>query len=156
MKGVECLAQGGLGTNYKACFKFKNLPHSNFSWWCSCPFGFAHCKGLTCWKSYSKSSNDVNEGFLGILQLDVSQSNKDWTHLSPFCSLEIKMPFSDIQHFSWNESQSLRLKLRSDQATNSRIAWGEMSTKREGSTLSHRAPLLHKSGQEALNEQLVI
>lgn len=108
------LAQGGLGTNYKDCFKLKNLSYSNFSWLCSCPFGFAHCKGFACWgKSYRKSScctsNEIMKVSCVFCSWMLCSVNKDWTHQSPFCCLEIKMPFSDIQHFSWNESQSLRL-----------------------------------------------
>lgn len=101
-KGTQEQTSLAQGTNFMVCFKLKNLPHSHFSWLCSCPFGLALCEGFACWgKSCSKSScctsNEINAGFLCILQ-----SNKDRAHQSPFCSLEIKMPFSDIQHFSWN------------------------------------------------------
>lgn len=54
-------------------------------------------------------NNEINEGFLHIMQSDTLQSKKDWTQYSPFCSLEIQMSFSDIQLFSWNVSWSLRL-----------------------------------------------
>lgn len=62
------------------------------------------------------------------------------------CPSLISSTSHGINHNLWDFC--LLLKLRSDQATNLRVAWGEMSTKRERQHDITGAPLLHKSGQE--------
>lgn len=93
-------------------------------------------------------NNEINEGFLHIMQTDTLQSKKDWTQYSPFCSLEIIdvllwYPAIFMKRIMIFKTSASPTNLGQTRQQNLELLEEKCLQKETDTTVSHGSPFLH-------------